>query len=143
MAGPGQIRSFKSFEASKRVLSELPSLKTSLPYETERATRPTEFERGYGYDWSRYRKWYLRHNPFCVTCGRMADLVDHIRPMRYGGSRMDTANHQALCRECHATKSKAEEAVARANGWVPLWGKGVKSPGGIRKKPPRAPLLKN
>ncbi|GEM_PF-1822118 len=139
----GQIRSFKSFEGSKRVLSRLPCVNDRKPTDRERATRPTGYERGYGHDWNKYRIWYLRHNPFCALCGRLAALVDHIRPMRFGGSRMDTKNHQPLCRDCHAAKTASEETEARAQGWTALWGKGVESLDENLKKPAYAPTLKN
>lgn len=118
----GQLRSFKSFEGSKRVLSQLSSVKTYDEDKRACAPRPTTKARGYGRSWNSYRRWYLRQHPLCVRCGGLAALVDHIHPIRYGGAPRDPKNHQPLCQGCHATKSRAEEAEAKANGWIPKWG---------------------
>lgn len=143
MTQPGQIRSFKSYEGSKRVLSQLPSVKTYDTGDRECATRQSGYKRGYGKDWDNYRDWYLKHHKFCALCGRMAVLVDHIRPLRYGGARLDLNNLQPLCRKCHASKTATDNAVADSKKWAPLWGKGVESSGQTPGRPARAPSLKN
>mgnify|MGYP000563026847 CR=1 FL=1 len=145
MPNPGQLRSFKSFEVGRKILGELPKVKTFK----EEEARPTSSERGYGRDWNSYRRWYLRQHTLCLHCGRLATLVDHIHAIRFGGSRMDPKNHQPLCRECHARKTAQEEAQAKAQGLTPLWqsgtptppgGKGGKSSAQTPGKPPGAPL---
>lgn len=47
----------------------------------------------------------------CLTQGKQvkAAEVDHIVPLARGGSD-ERSNKQALCKPCHATKSKAERA---------------------------------
>lgn len=41
----------------------------------------------------------------CAVCGRQAQLIDHIRPLRLGGGS-SLANLQPLCRSCHARKTR-------------------------------------
>ena len=140
----GQLRSFKTYGESKAMLDPLPSVKTYNEHAKESATRPGGKERGYGNDWKIARKDYLRHNRLCTMCGRLAAVVDHIRPMRYGGKRFEENNLQSLCRKCHASKTTTDDAVAKASGWgAPLWGKGAKSSSDTPGKPPRAPSHKN
>ena len=122
MPTPGRIRKFNSFESSQRILERLPQVNCCKKYDPRDDVRPTTKTRGYGRKWNTYRRWYLSQHPFCVRCGRLAHVVDHIKAIRYGGSKTDPQNHQSLCRECHAAKSVTEEAEAKAKGWVPLWG---------------------
>lgn len=69
--------------------------------------RPSAAARGYGRRWQRLRKMFLRANPLCVECGAAASEVDHIIPLRQGGSnRWD--NLQALCKSCHSRKTAQE-----------------------------------
>lgn len=68
----------------------------------------------------RDRAAVLDEEPFCRLCltqGRevASDVVDHIRPLAWGGSD-DRANKQALCTPCHDAKSKAERASAARAG---------------------------
>jgi 5-methylcytosine-specific restriction endonuclease McrA len=59
-------------------------------------------------DWRVYSKGYRRINPECSTCGKRTQCVDHIIPIRIGGSFWDVRNHQSLCNKCHARKSSNE-----------------------------------
>lgn len=66
----------------------------------------------------RERAAVLREEPLCRLClakgiSRASDVVDHIRPLAWGGSDTRT-NKQGLCRPCHDEKSAAERAEARA-----------------------------
>lgn len=72
-------------------------------------------ERGYDYRWERLRRMHLAGEPLCRMCGRPADLVDHIVPIRDGGERLDERNLQSLCRSCHDTKT-AEDVRRRRGG---------------------------
>jgi 5-methylcytosine-specific restriction protein A len=58
--------------------------------------------------WRKYRKAFLSRNPLCVECGRVAEVVDHITPVRLGGDFWDERNHQPLCHRCHNSKSGRE-----------------------------------
>src|SRR5689334_13815678 len=46
-----------------------------------RPKRMTATAMGYDYKWSCYSKRYRRENPLCVKCGRVGQLVDHIKPV--------------------------------------------------------------
>lgn len=58
--------------------------------------------------WRKYRRAFLSTNPLCVECGRIADVVDHILSVRLGGGFWDVENHQAMCHQCHNSKSGRE-----------------------------------
>lgn len=49
----------------------------------------------------------LRYQPQCA-CGALATVVDHITPIRMGGSPTDERNLQCLCASCHSRKSLKE-----------------------------------
>lgn len=60
--------------------------------------------------WKKLRAFKLKHDPLCESCKRagrvtQAKLVDHIQPVRDGGSMWDLDNLQSLCRECHDIKT--------------------------------------
>lgn len=63
----------------------------------------------------RERAQVLAEEPFCRRCLKdgkrvASDVVDHIRPLAWGGS--DTReNKQGLCDPCHDAKSKKERAI--------------------------------
>lgn len=64
--------------------------------------------------WRRFRLEVLRREPFCRACkaagvARLADMVDHIVPIRLNGDRLSWANTQPLCGPCHQVK-RGEEA---------------------------------
>lgn len=63
--------------------------------------------------WKGIRKKHLALEPFCRECmkeGRIvkAVIVDHIVPIKKGGSRYDEENLQSLCWNCHSRKSVEE-----------------------------------
>jgi 5-methylcytosine-specific restriction protein A len=80
--------------------------------------RGTAKARGYDADWRRVRDDVLRDEPFCRACGpnviSLAVEVDHVTPLAHGGARLDRANLQPLCRECHQSKTSGENAQRRA-----------------------------
>jgi len=57
--------------------------------------------------WQTVREMMLSEDPFC-KCGRVATVVDHVRPIRQGGSIWDKNNLQTMCRECHNSKTAKE-----------------------------------
>lgn len=59
--------------------------------------------------WKRFSVFYRKSNPFCVSCGKFADDVDHIIPIAEGGSPYDEKNLQSLCKSCHAKKSNRDK----------------------------------
>ena len=79
-------------------------------------------ERGYGARWQKYRVWFLRQHPLCCYCeqiGRLtaASVVDHIVPHR-GDMELfwNMDNHQPLCKSCHDSVKRREEATGKRPG---------------------------
>lgn len=83
-----------------------------------RASAPA---RGYDDDWTRLARAWLASYPWCgqrlggvfanehSACARRgqhvrARVVDHIRPLRDGGARLDPFNLQSLCVRCNTQK---------------------------------------
>jgi 5-methylcytosine-specific restriction endonuclease McrA len=59
--------------------------------------------------WQRLRRRVLERDGYrCRECGRMADQVDHIVPVRLGGAQFDMDNCQSLCASCHSKKTARE-----------------------------------
>src|SRR5690606_28301072 len=87
---------------------------------THDSARGTAAERGYDWRWARYAKQFLARHPLCRVCqaaGRVAAAteVDHIVPVQgaHDARFWDEANHQPLCRSCHAAKTAAEREGRR------------------------------
>lgn len=64
-------------------------------------------------EWIILRTEQLKLHPFCEEClkqGKVkrAKIVDHIIPIKQGGSKLDLANLQSLCWSCHSRKSVEE-----------------------------------
>lgn len=67
--------------------------------------------------WRRLRASYARRHPLCVACcdvGRATavDVVDHIIPIKDGGSLLCESNLQSLCNMHHNQKSATERGRA-------------------------------
>ncbi len=78
-------------------------------YQSRRArqydsSRGTASQRGYGSDWQKQRAAFLAENPYCVSCGAPATVVDHVIRRRAGGQD-EPSNYQAMCARCHGVKS--------------------------------------
>ena len=79
-----------------------------------RYQRDTETQAFYtSKEWRAARKHQLENNPLCAECLKHgvytpATLVDHIKPIREGGARLDPRNLQSLCWSCHSAKSIEE-----------------------------------
>ena len=59
--------------------------------------------------WQKFRLAILSENPICVECNQnYSHEVDHITPVRLGGEFFELDNLQALCKSCHAKKSRSE-----------------------------------
>lgn len=78
------------------------------------AARPTAHERGYDGKWKRESKAFLAlpENRLCACgCGRVADMVDHIKPHR-GDKRLfwSRSNWQPLASSpCHSSRKQSIE----------------------------------
>ena len=83
---------------------------------TARNARPEIREDKRFYDsreWKLTRERLLRSEPWCRECRRQgrvtpAEMVDHITPIRNGGSRTWLSNLQPLCHTCHNVKRSSE-----------------------------------
>lgn len=60
--------------------------------------------------WRKLRKYILQGEPLCRSCSEVATVVDHITPIRLGGSRWNHENLQPLCARCHNKKSSSERS---------------------------------
>ena len=70
--------------------------------------RESASRRGYGADWRKIRAKIIKNHPYCLFCGAPAVHVDHIKPLRYGGTN-DASNLQPLCAACHSRKTASED----------------------------------
>jgi len=59
----------------------------------------------YTKEWKKFRMEYIKEHPFCVRCGKPAEIVDHIIPIKDGGALTSEQNSQSLCWACHSRKS--------------------------------------
>jgi len=73
--------------------------------------------------WKKTRIQVLMKEPLCEECKRNhmlteAEVVDHIiRRSHYEGSAHDRSNLQALCAECHNTKTQREQRYYDNGTW--------------------------
>ncbi len=58
--------------------------------------------------WKNKREQILSNNPFCVSCGKPAQMVDHKVAIKDGGSKLDDENLQPMCNPCHNIKENKE-----------------------------------
>lgn len=72
--------------------------------------RPPSSRRGYGGVWRKVRRAYLDEHPTCEEpgCRQPAADVDHVVPLRRGGTNEDE-NLRALCRRHHSRKTARED----------------------------------
>lgn len=64
-------------------------------------------------EWLAVREKQLTDHPYCTECLKKgvytkATMVDHIKPIKRGGNRLDPNNLQSLCWACHSRKSVEE-----------------------------------
>jgi 5-methylcytosine-specific restriction protein A len=72
--------------------------------EIEQKRREKEHWRDYGPEWRIIRKKILRAEPNCRNCGQPATEVDHIKPLKEGGTH-DLENLRPLCKSCHSRRT--------------------------------------
>ncbi len=63
--------------------------------------------------WKKVRESILKKEPLCRMCGKPATIVDHIKPIKKGGSKLDEANLQPLCHSCHNFKTMQDRKEGR------------------------------
>lgn len=83
------------------------------PYpQKKKAKRPSSWKQGYDSTWWSVRASYLKRQPYCeyrYYCqGDEATEVDHIQPLRQGGSH-DFDNLVACCKRCHSYKTATKD----------------------------------
>ena len=84
------------------------------PRESRKHDRTTT-ERGYGWDWQKYRKAYLVQNPLCVDCEgegivSPATEVHHVTKIKHApDKRFDGENLMALCGYHHDKRTSKGE----------------------------------
>jgi 5-methylcytosine-specific restriction enzyme A len=71
------------------------------------AKRPRAAQRGYDAEWQKTRTAIIRQRPVCEYCGGPGEIVDHILPVREGGTN-DAENLMTLCRRCHGAKTSKD-----------------------------------
>ena len=59
-------------------------------------------------DWRKLRAYILAGEPLCRECTAVATVVDHITPIRLGGSKWSHEHLQPMCTSCHNKKSRSE-----------------------------------
>lgn len=76
--------------------------------------RGTAADRGYGRQWLPVRRRVLALMPYCVECGKIATVVDHIDGLGPLGPRgYDLANLRAMCATCHGRRTAQDQP----GGW--------------------------
>ena len=63
--------------------------------------------------WRTKRKEILTKSPYCIVCNKLANIVDHITPLRLGGDQLSNSNLQPMCSFCHDKKRRQESIDAR------------------------------
>ncbi len=74
----------------------------------------------YGRRWRKLRLLVLRAEPLCRMCAEIgrtspATVVDHIKPIRDGGTNA-WDNLQPLCKRCHDGAKQSFEATGKMRG---------------------------
>ena len=81
--------------------------------------RANSNQRGYDYQWSKFRKWFLNKNPLCKMCldegfAKEANEVDHIKPLvEYPELKYEPSNCRSLCKRCHSKRTWLEQGVGK------------------------------
>jgi 5-methylcytosine-specific restriction protein A len=72
--------------------------------------RGTSTQRGYDSRWRKARASFLKRNPLCIECGRLASVVDHRTPHK-GNYELfwDVSNWGSMCKPCHDRKTARED----------------------------------
>lgn len=72
----------------------------------QKDNRPSAYKRGYTQRWYKEKAKFLKMYPYCVSCGDVAKVVDHIKPHK-GDMKLfwDVSNWQGMCKSCHDRKT--------------------------------------
>lgn len=66
--------------------------------------------------WRNARAKIKRAEPFCRVCGKKADVIDHIIPIKFGGDKLNPKNLQSLCHKCHNEKTLQDKIKYEMGG---------------------------
>lgn len=86
----------------------IPRKQTPNPNRKKQERNYPQDKRYWSPQWRKLRATFIKKNPLCVDCGKLASVVDHIHSVRQGGSFYDMDNLQAMCHRCHNAKSGRE-----------------------------------
>jgi 5-methylcytosine-specific restriction protein A len=97
-----------------------PQHRANVHQDYGRARRGFDAEVGFyqSRQWRVVRAAFLREHPLCGLCSARGGLiparvVDHVVPVKDGGTRYLASNLQALCVSCHNRKTARESAGRR------------------------------
>ena len=54
--------------------------------------------------WRNTRNAFMAAHPYCIECGKPANVADHKIRIADGGSELDWSNLQPMCSSCHNKK---------------------------------------
>lgn len=89
--------------------------RSSRPKQRQRDTRKNAAERGYDWQWQKFRRSYLAQNPLCVDCdseGRVGAATDvhHIQKLRDKPElKYEEGNLMPLCKMHHDKRTARGE----------------------------------
>lgn len=68
-------------------------------------------QEAYDSDWTKVRNAFINENPLCEDClarggTTPAREVHHIKPIEFGGERLEWSNLVSLCSKCHHMRHK-------------------------------------
>lgn len=108
MSLPATILTSRAEKIYYLVMPSIPRKQTPDPSRRKQERATPQDKRYWSNAWRKLRGNYLKKYPICKVCGKLANVVDHITPVRLGGSFWDTSNMQPLCTSCHNSKSGKE-----------------------------------
>ena len=98
-------------------MPSIPKGNPKRPWHVERAAQEGRTQKNHkiynSRRWKQLRLLHLAEHPLCVVClveGKTepARVVDHIKPINWGGRPWDRANLQSLCDRHHNQKNARE-----------------------------------
>ena len=81
--------------------------KFKMPHRFNHRTNEQD-KRYWTHQWKKARAAFIRENPTCKRCHKLAQVIDHVVPVNQGGEFWDVTNWQPLCKQCHDIKSGRE-----------------------------------